>query len=433
MSEDKEKQKTLSMLVIEIPHHSTENNHTNDHHVTIGRDLCDKKQSTNCSLFRRSIVSIFNLSLLIAITSYYILEVTRQLRDPLYHDSIFNGICWSTIIQLFDITLTLDLTMSAIILLIVFPLCRVKRSTFFYISLSMVCSSVIFALMFILAKQMTIAARIITVLDVTRLCMKMISFIVECKRNDQVSSTFTISSLRYYLFIPDLIYKTQYVRYVSIKWLQVLSHLWWIWVAMFPFMSLMSGLFNRLTRFDITTTDVTSLTVNVFTLMTTSLTTVAIVCYFFLHRNLFALQAQLSRVSNDIGLKRWFIEYIHSPVMGKSKSLYRANVLTIICLLFIIESCTVYTFQVYIVLDTLIMVTLILLLLLTIHRHHLITCTVVAMIVSFNLFTYLMDLVVVNYTSHVSVNTFDVRFIPLSMRMLLQQHCNITSGILEWL
>ena len=442
MSEAKEKQKTTSMLVIEIPHESTQDNQMNGHvscnSVTIQEEpamTCNERHTTSLHSFGRPIGAIFNMALLISVTCYYALEVTRELRDPLHYDSVFKGVCWPTIIQLFDITLTLDLLMSAIILLIVFPLSRVKRNTVFYTFIAMFSSAVVLTLMFFLARHMTMVARVITIVDVTRLCLKMTSFLIECKRSDLVFSASSISTLRYYLFIPNFIYQTQYMKSSSISWQKVLSHLWWIWVALFPFMSLASGLLNRLARFDITTSDLSSLAINISLLMTTSLITFMVVVYFFLLRNLCSLKSQVARfaVSNGFGLKKWFTEYIYSPIFEDSKSNCRAAVCVAVCSLFIIELCAVYTFQVFIALNSLFIVTLLPLLLLLVHRHHALSWTVVLVIVSFNLFAYLMDLVVVNYSTDLSANAFEVRLIPLSMKLLLQQHCNIDIGSLEWI
>lgn len=169
-----------------------------------------------------------NFILLTASTIYLTYSLNRMWNDEESYKSIIESYWLPQIIQFFIIVVPVDLLLCASIVLIVFPLSRISRCTFYYWFLGLVSSAVIFVLMWLLRGYGVLGTRAFLVLNWARLSMKIASLLIECNWNEQVYEKSSMKTVLYYLFIPCLVYNYQYPRARQTRWIKALCHFWWL-------------------------------------------------------------------------------------------------------------------------------------------------------------------------------------------------------------
>ena len=174
-----------------------------------------------------------NFTLLLAATIYFIKfddnESHRKIIDPLWTPKA---------VQFFAIVFPIEILLNALIVLILYQLSRLSRSTVYYGFLGALFTAIIFLVMFSVRHHLDLMVRLLVMANWARLSMKCTSFLVECNQNEEVFNKSSMMSLLYYLLIPHLIYKHEYPRARSIRWIKLLSHMWWLWAAGFSILTL---------------------------------------------------------------------------------------------------------------------------------------------------------------------------------------------------
>lgn len=175
-----------------------------------------------------------NICLLISWTLYFALTIQSKLDDDVYKASVVDDVQIPFISQLFIYLLPIDLLMMTLIICLLYPLSRLSRSTPYYWITGIICSLLMFAMTCFDLETPILPIRTLMVTDATRLSMKVYAFLFECKKSEEVFKRSSAKSLLYYLLIPHLIYRHEYPRAESIRWVKVFCHIWWLLVGLFP-------------------------------------------------------------------------------------------------------------------------------------------------------------------------------------------------------
>lgn len=216
-------------------------------HITIDTDDDDDEKKNNSQeiiidtednwiaqfLYGGPIGLTINFTLLILATIYFIKSDSNE-----FHRENINPLWIPKAVQFFAIVLPIEILLNALIVLILFQLSRLSRSTIYYWLLGLTFSAVIFLVMISVRDHLNFMVRLVVMANWARLSMKVTSFLVECNQSEDVYKKSTMMSLLYYLLIPHLIYKHEYPRARSIRWIKLLSHMWWLWTGGFALLTL---------------------------------------------------------------------------------------------------------------------------------------------------------------------------------------------------
>lgn len=328
-------------------------------------EIVESSDNFIARFFYSSKIGFFvNLTLLISWTLYYTLTISDKLKDDYYREKIFEASCLPFVKQLFFFTLPLDILMMTLILGVLYPLSRLSRSTVYYWIIGLACSAAMFTIICIELDSITFAIRLLTVVDATRLSMKVCAFLLECHWNEEVFNKSSHQSLLYYLLIPHLIYQHEYPRAPKVRWIKALCHLWWILVAMFSIYSLHIEYFTS-TIFDPMTVSIGDFTWRLLKLGISVGVSYIFVVWFLIFENFNGLHGELlrfpdlrlfdirnlfngSQLATEINIivSKWLSRYVFIPTIKATDSRFLALFVTLSVSFIFHEICILYILHV---------------------------------------------------------------------------------------
>lgn len=391
-----------------------------------------------------------NFALLISSTVHYFLTLSDNLRDEYFYEKIYKPLWVPTITQLFTVSLSLDIVMNGVIVLLLLPLSRRYRSSFNYWIIGIVLTTVNFAVIWFASCwiNMAMTQRILVSVDFTRLSMKMVSFLVECSLNESVLRRSSRSSLLFFLLIPHLVYKPQYEKSPRIRWVKVLCHIWWLWVGLFPFITPLFSLTVSLGQFDFATEPLTAIFIKLSLLCVCQFFTYFIVVWFFFFENFCGLHGELLRFPHlktfgtvhdmldgskvaravNISVSQWISEYIYKPTIVSGGTRHLALVCTIVVSSLLHEICAFYILNIYILPCIIHRVFALIMYSLPYSNDRLRGLISISMVIGTTLdsFTYTAEYIAINFSTIPDVkNISTLRIVPVFLSFLLEKHLDI--------
>lgn len=280
---------------------------------------------------------------LIAITVYFALTVNDKLEDKWFSENVVQKVWWPSFSQFWIYIVPLDAVMNALLVLLLYPLSRVSRSQPYYWFLGCSFSILMLVCICIPMNHINLLIRCVAMLNCSRLSMKAGAFLIECNASEDTFKKSSMKTLLYYLFIPHFVYKVEYPRTERIRWLKVLSHVWWVAVGILvvaPFlMQLAYSVQLDLMKVDLFTVILMSAAVVISMLLG-----YAVLVWFFLFNHFCGFYGELLRFPDQkffgapVGIfkgtesttklntivSRWLSSYIYIPVVKRSDSRLQA-------------------------------------------------------------------------------------------------------------
>lgn len=305
-----------------------------------------------------------NFALLISCTLYYVLTIQNKLEDEFFREKVFKPSWVPFAKQLFTYTLPLDILMMTFLACVFYPLSRLSRETSYYWMIGVTCSLAMYIMICFDLDTITLPVRLLTVVDCTRLSMKVCAFLVECNRSDEVFTKSSVKSLLYYLLIPHLIYQHEYPRTPRVRWVKFFCHLWWTFIGMFLVASHMIEYFARST-FDPMTVSTSELIIKSLKVSAAIGVSYILVVWFFIFENFCGLHGELCRFPDlrlfdirnlfngsqlateiNIIVSKWLSRYVFIPAIKSTGSRFKALFYTITVSFVFHEICILYILHV---------------------------------------------------------------------------------------
>lgn len=236
----------------------------------------------------------------------------------------------------------------SLLLLVVYPLSRLNKSKNFYWFIGTVVT-VLIQLGSLFDFNGTITTgfnRFIISTEAVRVTMKIISFLSECNKNNEVFERTTFRSFAYFLFAPTLVYRPKYSRTKKVRLTRILYHLAWGATVAVLFARFFYNYLLPWCTFDIATCDYQTLIEKltaIFISISLTYSTIIVFHYFelwcgffgeilrFPNRRLFddpsGSVAQAARNVNIV-VSDFLSNYVYRPIYEKTKSRFSSLVTT---------------------------------------------------------------------------------------------------------
>lgn len=257
---------------------------------------------------------------------------------------------YSTNLPTVPYAITIELMMHLVVLIILLPLSKLSKSKLTKVLLTVTCNLIIFSIGFcdINGTYLTELGRIMIGIETVRLQLKVISFMVECSKDEKLFKMSNLTTLTYFLFIPTLIYKVNYERTFQIRWIRVISYVTWIFLLCTLYVGLFYEIFVPYLIIDLPNATIMTFFINILTnalflivfyifIVTFMFFEVwcgffAEILFFYDHQFFgpyFKYTFDTQFVADlNIVVSRWIKIYLFRPVLKSSQSLYLAFIVT---------------------------------------------------------------------------------------------------------
>lgn len=423
----------------------------NAHDNALAQDLTDHKDNWISQFFYTSRLGFaINLTLLTSITIYFCVTPRSRMIDATLDEKVHDY--WYFNFRYFCLVfIPLDVLMSAFISLILFPVSQLSQRSFFYCILAVSACASMYTLIWLvnLFIKIPVSSKIVISVDCIRLCMKVVSFLVECQRDDRVFRESTVSSVLHFILVPHLIYQPRYPKSTHIRWHKVFCHVWWLLVGLLPFSELACRLMIGLSHnFDLATDDIpTILRKMMFTALCTFCGYFLIVWFFFFD-NLCGLHGELLRFpylklfgsprdmldgtkasrAININVSDWMARYIFRPALKRGTPRIRAHAYVLVVSTIIHEACALYMLDIHMIPCDLTRPLALLMFCLPNKgkRSKMIISTSLIIFVLVDGFAYFAEYIAINFSTIPGVkNVSRVRIVPVFVSFLLKRHFNL--------
>lgn len=285
----------------------------------------------------------------ICILSSFIYLIQRLLMNDDFIKLLMKNV-YSTNLPTAYVAIGMEVLMHVVVLLILLPVSKYCKTTFTRSFLGIICSLIIFFIGFsdMDGNYLTEMGRTMVGIETVRLQLKLVSFLVECTKDDKLSRTSNTWSVLYFLFAPTLVYKFNYDRAENIRWCRVLCYIIWLFLLCTLYIGLFYEIFVPYLVINLTRASVSTIVINalvnaifflVFYIFVVTFMFFEVWCGLFAELLLFAdhrffgpyfkhsFDAQFV-VDLNIVVSTWIRTYLFRPVLEASQSLYFAFIIT---------------------------------------------------------------------------------------------------------